>query len=397
MVGAFAICLPGRAKSAIRELCRALFPTKRPGTDFVPRAKVLIEESLVVMGLTRFDAAARHAIGVANPDRLTAVANAELRGHLGDPDLNAIVETLRLACRVPIAFINIVTENLQTYPAEVGIGAACTSVPDAVSFCSEVVNTGRDLSIADVTTHPVYAQNPLVLSGAVRAYAGVPLIDDDAVVGSLSIFDDQVRTFSNDDLALLRHLSRLATSVLALRRTARTDALTGLPNREVFFDRVERALARADRNGAMVCVMYFDVDDFKRINDTYGHDAGDQVLVELGRRVHSLLRLADTLARIGGDEFVILYEDLHDVASAQRLATRLLESMKAPWLVDGEALTISVSVGVAVAESAPTSYREMLKHADAALYEAKRSPGSLSVKVLPTIGAQPTRSSDVKS
>jgi diguanylate cyclase (GGDEF)-like protein len=119
--------------------------------------------------------------------------------------------------------------------------------------------------------------------------------------------------------------------------------------------------------------------------------------VELGRRVHSLLRLADTLARIGGDEFVILYEDLHDVASAQRLATRLLESMKVPWLVDGEVLTISVSVGVAVAESAPTSYREMLKHADAALYEAKRSPGSLSVKVLPTIGAQPTRSSDVKS
>jgi hypothetical protein len=64
------------------------------------------------MGLTRFDATARHAIGVANPDRLSAVANAELRGHLGDPDLNAIVETLRLACRVPIAFINIVTENL---------------------------------------------------------------------------------------------------------------------------------------------------------------------------------------------------------------------------------------------------------------------------------------------
>jgi diguanylate cyclase (GGDEF)-like protein len=358
---------------------------------------MVISESLVVMGLTRFDAAAPHAIGVVNPDRLSAVANAELRGHLGDPDLNAIVETLRLACRVPIAFINIVTENLQTYPAEVGMGAPCTSVPDALSFCSEVVNTGRDLSIADVKTHPVYAKNPLVLSGAVGAYAGVPLIDDDAVVGSLSIFDDRARKFSNDDLALLRHLSRLATSVLALRRMARTDALTGLPNREVFFDRVERALARADRNGAMVCVMYFDVDNFKRINDTYGHDAGDQVLVELGRRVHSLLRLADTLARIGGDEFVILYEDLSDVASAQRLATRLLESMKEPWLVDGEALTISVSVGVAVSESARTSYRELLKLADAALYEAKRSPGSMSVSVLPTVGAPTTRSTGVRT
>jgi diguanylate cyclase (GGDEF)-like protein len=147
----------------------------------------------------------------------------------------------------------------------------------------------------------------------------------------------------------------------------------------------------------MVCVMYFDVDNFKRINDTYGHDAGDQVLVELGRRVHSLLRLADTLARIGGDEFVILYEDLSDVASAQRLATRLLESMKEPWLVDGEALTISVSVGVAVSESARTSYRELLKLADAALYEAKRSPGSMSVSVLPTVGAPTTRSTGVRT
>ena len=357
---------------------------------------MLKDERQVEMSLTRFDTAARQAIGVTNPVRLSAVANAELRGHLGDPDLNTIVETLHLACHVPIAFINIVTENLQTYPAEVGIGAACTSVPDAISFCSEIVDTGCDLIISDVMAHSVYAKNPLVLSGAVRAYAGVPLIDDDAVIGSLSIFDDRVRIFSNDDLALMRHLSQLATTVLTLRRMARTDALTGLPNRVVFFDRVERALARADRNGAMVCVMYFDVDNFKSINDNYGHDAGDQVLVEIGRRVHSILRLADTLARIAGDEFVILYEDLNDVASAHHLATRLLESIKEPWLVDGEALTVSVSVGVAVTESGRTSYRELLKHADAALYEAKRSPGSLSVSVLPANGAQSTRRSDFR-
>jgi hypothetical protein len=134
--------------------------------------------------------------GVREPDRLAAVARAELHGHLRDQDLNAVVGTLRIACRVPIAVVNIVSENLQTYPAEVGVGAPCTSVPDGLSFCAAVVDTCIPLSVSDARAHPVYCRNPMVLSGVIGAYAGVPLVDDGFILGSVSIFDGAPRESS---------------------------------------------------------------------------------------------------------------------------------------------------------------------------------------------------------
>jgi GAF domain-containing protein len=160
--------------------------------------------------------------GVRDFRRLDAVAQAELAGHLGDPALNAIVATLRIACRVPIAVINVVTQDLQTYPAEVGVGAPCTTVPDEVSFCAHVVETRAPVMVVDAAQHPTYAQNPLVLDGVVGAYAGFPLVDDGYVLGSVSIFDSRARVFTMDELALLAHQARLASAVLALRRVARS-------------------------------------------------------------------------------------------------------------------------------------------------------------------------------
>jgi len=162
--------------------------------------------------------------GVGDPRRLKAVADADLGGHLGDPDLDAVVVTLRLACESPIVVVNIVSAGRQTYAAEVGVGAPCTSVPDALSFCAEVVETGRAMTVSDAAAHPVYSQNPMVLSGAIGAYAGVPLVDNGAVLGSVAIFDDHARVFSADLLDILRHQGKLAGSVLALRRSARMDA-----------------------------------------------------------------------------------------------------------------------------------------------------------------------------
>ncbi|MEO6145195.1 MAG: diguanylate cyclase [Dermatophilaceae bacterium] len=206
--------------------------------------------------------------GVRDPRRLKAVADAHLSGHLGDPDLDAVVATLRLACGAPIAVVNIVTADQQTYAAEVGVGAPCTSVPDELSFCAEVVDTGRAMTVSDAAAHVVYSQNPLVLGGIIGAYAGVPLVDNGMVLGSVAIFDDHARVFSADVLDILRHQGQLAGSVLALRRSARMDTLTGLPNRALYGDRLAGALARLERHGGMLCVMYLDIDNFKIINDT---------------------------------------------------------------------------------------------------------------------------------
>ncbi len=317
--------------------------------------------------------------GVLDPRRLRVVAEADLPGHLGDPDLDAVVQTLRLASGSPIAVVNIVTADLQTYPAEVGVGAACTSVPDGLSFCAEVVDTGKALLVSDAAAHPVYFQNPLVLEGVVGAYAGVPLVDRGVVLGSVSIFDSHAREFSADVLAILHYQGQLAASVLALRRSARTDVLTGLPNRALFSDRLSRALARLHRHTGMVCVMYLDIDDFKDINDTHGHDGGDQVLVELGTRIGSVLRPDDTLARFGGDEFVILCEDLKSASDAERMAARVVTAATESWGVNGQGVLVDVSIGFAVTDSPTTEAMALLRDADDAMYLAKAMRGSASV------------------
>ena len=317
--------------------------------------------------------------GVRNPARLKAVADAELHGHLSDPDLDAVVGTLRLACAVPMAVINIVTANLQTYPAEVGVGAPCTQVPDTVSFCARVVETGLALAVEDAAEHPVYSRNPLVLDGVVGAYAGVPLIDNGVVLGSVSIFDGAARTFSPDVLEILAFQARLAASVLALRRKARTDVLTGLPNRGVLLERLRLAIARLDRNPGMACVLYLDIDNFKGINDDFGHTAGDAVLVALGRRLLPALRPTDTLSRFGGDEFVAVCEGLNSLDDAEALAARIVEAVSGPWHFGSQPLTVEISMGCALTSSSKAQAVMLLHDADEAMYRAKQHAGTRTV------------------
>ena len=311
-----------------------------------------------------------------NPLRLRAVVEAELLGHLGDPDLDAVVGTLRLACGVPIAVVNIVRSNLQTYPAEVGVGAPCTEVPDGLSFCAEVVDTGLALAVADAARHPVYSRNPMVLEGVIGAYAGVPLVENGVVLGSVSIFDGSAREFSAEVLKILGFQTQLAASVLALRRKARTDVLTGLPTRERLLDSLRTAIGRLDRNPGLACVLYFDVDHFKGINDTYGHAAGDGVLVELGHRVVTVLRPADTVSRFGGDEFVAVCEDLKSVSDAELLTGRIVRAITADWHIDGRRFNVDVSIGCALTASTTTQPTMLLHDADEAMYQAKQLPGT---------------------
>ena len=318
--------------------------------------------------------------GVRDPRRLAAIREGNLRGHLGDADLDAIVATLRLACKVPMAVINIVGVDQQNYAAEVGVGAPCTSVPDGLSFCAEVVESGIELSVSDAAQHPVYSRNPMVQDGAIGAYAGVPLVDNGFVLGSVSIFADTSREFTVDELQILRHQAKLASSVLALRRSARTDSLTGLPNRALCLDRLRSAITRLARHDGLVAAMYLDVDGFKSLNDELGHEVGDHVLVELGNRLRPVLRPTDTLARFGGDEFVVVCEDIHRPEDAELMATRMLEAIALPWVFKDKRLTVAVSVGIAVTDDHTTGTTELLRDADDAMYRAKERSGSAWVR-----------------
>ncbi len=156
-------------------------------------------------------------------------------------------------------------------------------------------------------------------------------------------------------------------------RMAQFDSLTGLPNRILFEDRLRGALARAQRSGGMVALLFLDLDGFKGVNDTLGHEAGDQVLKESARRIEGALRTVDTAARLGGDEFTIVLEQVRGVEDVQVVASRLLLQLNNPYSVAGEPVALSVSVGVSLFPRDSQTATELLSLADSAMYQAKRA------------------------
>ncbi|HYP41010.1 MAG TPA: EAL domain-containing protein, partial [Chloroflexia bacterium] len=167
-----------------------------------------------------------------------------------------------------------------------------------------------------------------------------------------------------------------------LQHQAFHDSLTNLPNRALFMDRLEHALARAQRHGRFVAVLFLDLDNFKVINDSLGHKVGDQLVVEVSQRLQRCVRPEDTLARLGGDEFTILLEDITDVSEAVEVAQRIAEQLQAPislfehsmlttTRMHGQEVFVTASVGIAVQTSAADRPDDILRHADMAMYEAK--------------------------
>ncbi len=151
------------------------------------------------------------------------------------------------------------------------------------------------------------------------------------------------------------------------------DVLTGLPNRALFMDRVEHALARIQRSGGQIAVMFLDLDGFKAINDLYGHEQGDRLLVEIGRRLRTCARAGDTVARLGGDEFTILLEQVSHPSIAMEVAQRVRETLRYPIMLGEHVTTISPSIGIAISFERDDRADAMLHDADIAMYAAKRA------------------------
>ncbi len=149
------------------------------------------------------------------------------------------------------------------------------------------------------------------------------------------------------------------------------DALTGLPNRALFQDRLAHALMSALRRGTRVGVLYVDLDNFKTVNDSLGHAVGDQLLIALAQRVVGCVRPSDTAARFGGDEFAILLEDVNDVADAVNVANRLLVSLQMPFELEGRQLFVKTSIGIALSRERTGEDNDLVRDADLALYAAK--------------------------
>ena len=158
-----------------------------------------------------------------------------------------------------------------------------------------------------------------------------------------------------------------------LRHQALHDSLTALANRTLLHDRLEHAMRRVQRSGAQVALLLVDLDDFKDVNDSYGHAAGDLVLLEVSQRLQSCLRPADTLARLGGDEFAVLLEDVDGLSSPQRIAARIVEALEQPFdIFDGAGAVTRASIGIALSGPDVIDFDQLLRNADVAMYHAKQ-------------------------
>jgi diguanylate cyclase (GGDEF)-like protein/PAS domain S-box-containing protein len=174
-------------------------------------------------------------------------------------------------------------------------------------------------------------------------------------------------------LALVTDITGSKQSSEVMWHQANYDALTGLPNRHMFMDRLKNDTRKADRNAAFLALLFIDLDHFKEVNDHHGHAMGDVVLVEAARRIASCVRATDTLARLGGDEFTVILAGLDHVGSVERIARAMVSLLALPFDLDGEKVFLSASIGIALYPPDAHDMNTLIEHADQAMYQSKNS------------------------
>jgi len=306
-----------------------------------------------------------------------------------DTDPEAAFDALtRLAadiCSVPIALVSLIDENRQWFKSRVGLDVSETSRD--MAFCAHAI-LDREPMVVENTLHDErFASNPLVLGDpSIRFYAGAPLITADGhALGTLCVIDSEPRHLDATQLRLLAALAdqvvalielRALTTQLgdalsakhaaehALRHEAHHDHLTGLANRRLFFEALTSHLSVSPAG-----VIFIDLDHFKTVNDTYGHHAGDELLVHTANKIVSAVRSVDLVARLGGDEFAVL-TDIVDPVLLEEMAIRVREDLRRPVVIDGIPIVTSAAVGASVSGIGDGAERA-LRRADEVMYGDK--------------------------
>lgn len=272
---------------------------------------------------------------------------------------------------VSIAYVSLIGEDIQWFKSIQGVDIEQT--PRELSFCSHTIVADDILVVEDLTQDARFRDNPIVVHPPhARFYAGVKLrAQEEYSVGTLCILDTKVRSLTGDDLEILQDLAHMIEQEFRSQSMATTDELTGLSNRRGFRGIAEHSLALCRRMKKTATLMFFDLDGFKLVNDSYGHAEGDKVLRDIGRMMLSEFRNSDVVARLGGDEFCVLLTG----TNAEHIE-KPLENLAAAIHEENVNLPYKIGYSVGSVSYDPERHHQiddLLMEADAAMYREKKA------------------------
>jgi len=254
----------------------------------------------------------------------------------------------------------------------------------ANTLSAEIIRSGEALLVTPETRADLRAQKPLDVGANALEWLGVPLHAMKGIIGALVVqsYSGAV-SYNEKDIELLQFVSRQIAAAIErkqmevlLEHAAHHDPLTSLPNRELFYDRLQAALKLAQRESTRLALLYLDLDSFKHINDTFGHATGDLLLQEVAERLKAVVRESDTVGRVGGDEFLVLLNGVHTADHATMIAEKIRAALSHPFELGPQPVQISPSIGIALHPEHGDDYKQLARCADEAMYRAKKAGGN---------------------
>jgi diguanylate cyclase (GGDEF)-like protein/PAS domain S-box-containing protein len=295
--------------------------------------------------------------------------------------IHEVVDNLLLATNFVVALYDAANDELSfPYFAHQDSVAPTPQMLKPDSLTAQVIRTGQALLLTPETAASVLLQLDTVVIPEALNWLGVPLESASGIIGALVVLSsaDNVR-FTEQDRELLQFVAVQVAAAVERKRMhsrleymAQHDQLTNLPNRTLFLDRLQTALARALRERTRLAVLYLDLDKFKQVNDIYGHTVGDHLLQEVARRLTRCVRESDTVGRMGGDEYTVLLDGIKQFEDAAIVMGKILAALSEPYELAKATLRIVPSIGVAVYPENGEDRAELIRYADNAMYQVKR-------------------------